>query len=728
MKRRIPFFFIVLFMSTAVFGQAKKPILASDLMKLATANQLQISPDGNKAIMVVSRKAVKNENDYYYTRHLYLLDLIGATEPTQLTYGDKSDGQPQWSPDGKQILFVRTDGERSQLWLLPLSGGEAHAITKSEYGAGNPRWSPDGKKILYSASIPFSKIEGKTPWTFERPGRALGDEPNFKGMKADERKKVSNSPDGSLEEVRAWLAKNSSESNPRVLTRQDFQGEQNLSPDESFSHFFVKTLNSDDKDVQLTQGFQDFGSGEWSPDGKTIICQSRVYKIHPDREQDNDLWVIDVASKTSKEFLTWPGYSISNPTFSPDGTTVSFSATNIENRHSTQNQLAVIPFAGGKPTLITASLDRDAGNVIWSADSKTIYFSAQSEGDILVYSTPAKGGAITKILGGNDDGINDFDIRSGKIVYALTETKKPWEIYLYNFKDKTSRQLTRLNDDWMKDKAVSVPKEYWVTRPDGTKIQYWVMEPIGKKDGVKYPVILNIHGGPSAMWGPGGFSMWHEYQLENSWGYGVVYCNPRGSGGYGDKFKKGNFKDWGAGPAGDILGSLDDAIAKNSWIDKDQLFVEGGSYAGYMVAWIVGHDNRFKAANAQRGVYDLTTFMGEGNAWRLVPDHFGGWPWQKETKALLDSESPLTYVEKINTPLLIIHGDQDLRTGVIQSEMLYKSLKILGKPVEYIRYPREGHELTRSGNPGRMMDHMLRVIEFFERYTKHPEPPAATVK
>jgi len=245
---------------------------------------------------------------------------------------------------------------------------------------------------------------------------------------------------------------------------------------------------------------------------------------------------------------------------------------------------------------------------------------------------------------------------------------------------------------------------------------------------VKYPVILNIHGGPAAMWGPGGFGMWHEYQLENSWGYGVVYCNPRGSGGYGDKFKKGNYKDWGAGPASDILASLDDAIAKNSWIDKDQQFVEGGSYAGYMVAWLVGHESRFKAANAQRGVYELTTFMGEGNAWRLVPTAFGGYPWEKETKPLLDSESPLSYVDKINTPLLIIHGDQDLRTGVIQSEMLYKSLKILGKPVEYIRYPKEGHELTRSGNPGRMMDHLLRVIEFFERYAKHPEPPPATVK
>ena len=721
MKKRTPFLFIVLLFPALIFGQVKKPIVASDLMKIATTGQIQISPDGSKAVMTVIRKAVKNETDYYYTRHLYLLDLLGKSEPIQLTFGDKSDNQPQWSPDGKQIAFVRTDGDKSQLWILPLTGGEASVITKSEYGAGNPRWSPDGKKILYSASVPFSKIEGSSPWTNERPGRIKDDEPNFIALKPEERKKIVTNPDGSLDEVRAWLAKNTMDNNPRVVLRQDLQGELNLQPEENFTHLFIKTIGSDEKDVQLTQGFQDFQSADWSPDGKTIICHSRVYKIHPDREQDSDLWTIEVASKKSKEFLTWPGYSVSNASYSPDGTQISFYATHVENRHATQNQLAVISSTGGKPTLLTASLDRDIGGNVWSGDSKTIYFSSQTEGDVPLFSVPAKGGPITKILG-NDNGVNDFDVRGDKVVYALTETKNPWEVLLYNLKDKTNRQLTQLNEGWMKDRIVSAPKEYWFTRSDGTKIQYWVQEPIGKKEGVKYPTILNIHGGPSAMWGPGVFSMWHEYQLENSWGYGLVYCNPRGSGGYGDKFKKGNFKDWGNGPANDILASLDEAMKQHNWIDKDQLFVEGGSYAGYMVAWIVGHDNRFKAANAQRGVYDLTTFMGEGNAWRLVPDHFGGYPWQRETKALLDSESPLTYVEKINTPLLIIHGDQDLRTGVIQSEMLYKSLKIMNKPVEYIRYPREGHELTRSGNPGRMMDHMLRVIEFFERYTKHPEP------
>ncbi len=726
MTRRIQLLFLLIFISVFAFAQ-NKPIVASDLMKIATTNQIQISPDGSRAVMVVTRKAVKNENDYYYTNHLYLLDLLSKSEPTQLTFGDKNDSQPQWSSDGKQILFVRTDGERSQLWLLPLSGGEAHVITQSENGASGPRWSPDGKQILYSANIPFSKIEGKTPWSYERPGRTQGDEPNFKALKADERKKISTSPDGSLDEVRAWLAKNTSENNPRVLTRQDLQGEMNLQPEESFSHLFLKTLNSDEKDIQLTQGFQDFQGAEWAPNGKSIICHSRVYKIHPDRERSSDLWTIDVASKTAKEFLAWPGHTISNPSYSHDGLQVSFYATPTDNNHATQNQLAVVSSLGGKPTILTAALDRDIGSAIWSADNKLIYFTSQTEGDIPLFSVPAKGGTITKILG-NDNGVNDFDVRGDKVVYAITEIKNPWEVHLLNLKDKSTRQLTELNSGWLKDKTVVVPKEYWFTRPDGTKIQYWVMEPVGKKAGTKYPVILNIHGGPSAMWGPGSFSMWHEYQLENSWGYGLVFCNPRGSGGYGDKFKKGNFKDWGTGPAGDILASLDEALKQHDWMDKDQLFVEGGSYAGYMVAWIIGHDNRFKAANAQRGVYDLTTFMGEGNAWRLVPDHFGGYPWEPATKKLLDSESPLTYVDKINTPFLIIHGDQDLRTGVIQSEMLYKSLKILEKPVEYIRYPREGHELTRSGNPGRMMDHLLRVIEFFERYAKHSEPAPATLK
>lgn len=722
MKRLL--YLVALLFPLLLLGQAKKPIVASDLMKIATANQIDVSADGSKAVMVVTRKAVKNENEYYYTRHLYLADLSGKQEFRQLTFGDKNDSQPAFSPDGKQLAFVRTDGEKSQVWILPLTGGEAYPLTKSEHGASNPAWSPDGKRILFTSAIPTYATEGTLTWKDERPGRTPGDEPNYKNLKPEERKKIKNSPDGTLEEVRAWLAKNASESNPKVITRQDFQGELILQPLRSFTHIFIQEASIDSKAEQLTSGFQDFQAPSWSPDGKKIICRSRVYTVHPDREQDGDLWVIDVATKEAAEFLRWESYSLGNPEYSPDGSLIVFNATRVQNRHAPQPQLAVVAAAGGSPTLLTPSLDRDAGSARWSADSKTIYFTAQTEGDIVLYSAPAKGGIATRIIG-NDSGVNDFDLAGEKIVYALTETKNPWEVFLYNLKDKSNRQLTRLNEDWLKEKMIVYPKEYWFTRPDGTKIQYWVMEPAGRKDGIKYPAILNIHGGPAAMWGPGIFSMWHEYQLENSWGYGVVYCNPRGSGGYGDTFKKANYRDWGTSPAGDILAALDEAMKSHGWIDKENLFVEGGSYAGYMVAWIIAHDNRFKAANAQRGVYELTTFMGEGNAWRLIPSAFG-YPWEQGVKEILDANSPMSYVDKINTPLLIIHGDQDLRTGVSQSEMLYKSLKILNKPVEYIRYPKEGHELTRSGNPGRMMDHLLRVIEFFERYARHPEPPLAT--
>lgn len=717
--RKLKISALLILLAIVAYAQTKTPITAGDLMKIATTSQIQISPDGNRAVLVVNRKALKNESDYYYTRHLYLLDLTSKEEPRQLTFGDRNDGAPQWSPDGKQIAFVRTDGEKSQIWLMPLGGGEPRAITKAEFGAANPRFSPDGKKILFTSAKPDYALDGQLPWRYERPGRQPGDEPNWKKLKPEERKTIKASPDGSLEEVRAWLSRNTWDDNPRVLTRQQLQGELNLQPEMDFTHLFVQTLGSDEKPVQLTSGYQDFEGAEWSPDGKRIICHSRVYHVTPDDEQDTDLWIIDPETKTAKEFLTWPGYSLSNASFSPDGTQVLFYAEVLANRHATQTQLAVVSAAGGNPVALTASLDRDAGGSAWSTDSKTIFFTAQTEGDIPLFSVPAKGGNVSKIFG-NDNGINDFDVAGDKIVYALTETRNPWEVYLHNAKDKSSRQLTRLNEGWISKKIISAPKEYWHTRPDGMKIQYWVMEPVGRQEGKRYPTILNIHGGPSAMWGPGIFSMWHEYQVENSWGYGVVYCNPRGSGGYGDKFKKGNYKDWGTGPAADILTSLDEAIKQHGWINPDNLFVEGGSYAGYMVAWIVGHDNRFKAANAQRGVYDLTTFMGEGNAWRLVPTNFGGYPWEPATKKLLDESSPLTYVDKINTPLLIIHADQDLRTGIIQSEMLYKSLKILNKPVEYIRYPKEGHELTRSGNPGHMMDHLLRVIEFFERYVQHP--------
>ena len=244
------------------------------------------------------------------------------------------------------------------------------------------------------------------------------------------------------------------------------------------------------------------------------------------------------------------------------------------------------------------------------------------------------------------------------------------------------------------------------------------MKPYGYEAGKKYPAILDIHGGPTAMWGPGESSMWHEFQYYASKGYVVVYGNPRGSGGYGAEFLKANLNDWGKGPTYDVLTYLDKAVALG-FIDSSKLAVTGGSYAGYLVAWIISHDQRFKAACAQRGVYDLGTFFGEGNAWRLVPNYFGGYPWEAAAKPNIERESPINYVADIHTPFIIFHGENDLRTGVIQSEMLYKSLKVMGRTVEYVRHPGGTHELTRTGNNRQRIDQMLRTMEFIERFISH---------
>ena len=316
------------------------------------------------------------------------------------------------------------------------------------------------------------------------------------------------------------------------------------------------------------------------------------------------------------------------------------------------------------------------------------------------------------------EGILGFDTQATGFVYAKTGIDNPSEIYYQSFD--SEKRFTSLNTDWLANKEIIKPLKHTFTNSKGQKIDYWVMKPTEFEAGKKYPLVLNIHGGPSAMWGTGEASMWHEFQYYAAKGMGVVYANPRGSGGYGSEFLAANVKDWGSGPTSDVMKALDLTIAEG-WADTTQLAVTGGSYAGYLVAWIVGHTNRFKVACAQRGVYELSTFMGEGNAWRLVPNYFGGYPWEKATKAILDRESPYSYVQNIKTPLIIFHGENDLRTGVIQGEMLYKSLKVLGRDVEYVRHPGGTHELTRSGNNRQRIDQMLRTYEFFSRYLKLKE-------
>lgn len=693
---------------------SKEKVLVTDLTKIKQVGNISIAPDGKKFIYSVNEIIPSEENklEYDYRTHLWLSDFQGVK---QITRGTESVSRGSWSPDSKQLVFARNVKGKSQLFIMPLDGGEAFQLTDLKYGASGPVWSPDGSNILFSVNVSFSELlkdstinalKSLPSWSVEKAG--------FKSnafLKAD--KKIKPNPDGTIDEIRAYLDRDVEDKKVKVFSRLNLQGEATTEPEIRFNLLYVIEPKEGAKAQQITKGFWSYNAAKWTPDGKKILAVTgRDTTTHPDREQATAVVSINPDTKTITPLLSEKGFQFTSPSLSNDGKWLVFIKSQIN--VLSYGQIILAAADGSNKTEI--SFDRAPGGFEWSSDSKYLYFTAFSNGGLPLYRLDVLTKKVEKLTD-FESGIVAFDITKDKLVLGKTEIADPSEIYVSDLSGKNAQKLSSHNDYWVKNKALSTPEKRIYTNSKGQKIEYWIMKPSNFEAGKKYPLLLNMHGGPTAMWGPGESSMWHEFQYFCSQGYGIVYANPRGSGGYGKDFQFSNYQDWGTGPVEDVLAAATDA-AKASWVDTSKQVLTGGSYAGYLTAWIVSHDNRFKAAFAQRGVYDLTTFMGEGNAWRLVPNYFGGYPWEDKIKPVLDRESPYTYVDKIRTPLLIKHGDNDLRTGVIQSEMMYKSMKIMGKEVEYVRIAGATHELSRTGNVRARIDRMLRIYEFFERYIR----------
>ncbi len=723
-------------------GSAKQPIVETDLLKVQKVTEIQAAPDGAFAVFAVlsihSEPAAAKGSDpvYSYRTNLWFIDLRTAGfKPVPLTTGDRTDTELAISPDGAQLAFVRADAQKHpQVWLMPLrTPGEPRMVTTLEHGAAHPSWRKDGRALLVSSEIPLSQLPGKPTFNLERPRREWPDENRAaaKGASSASSKAEANpigNPDGDLHQIRDWLEHNSAQNNPSDLTRIAFLGELALNNEMTMAELFRVDLSSEPRTTQLTFTFRSHNSATFSPDGQRILFAGLPPSAeHPDRIRDKSIiWETSADGSNEHPLIQQKGYSFTHPQFTPDGNQLL--VTGVQNDQPTYRQamLALCDPKGSGPRWITKDGEPAAGDAQVSPDGSNVYYTVESRGGEPLRRVDLRTGKTEEVITG-PIGVNAFALAGREVIYAQINAENPNELYVSADANGTGggaspRRLTELNAAWLENKEVSLPEEHWITRPDGIKVQYWVMKPTGAQSGKQYPWVLDIHGGPSAMWGPGEFTMWHEFQMFCSFGYGVVYSNPRGSAGYGYSFERANYQDWGKGPMGDIVGAVDDASVHYPMINKSQLFVTGGSYGGYMTAWMIGHTNRFQAAAALRGVYDLSTFFGEGNAYQLVPTEFGGYPWDPGTRKLLDGQSPITHVAAIKTPLLIIHGSSDNRTGIVQGQMLFRALKQLNQPVEYIRYPGAGHELTRSGEPRQRMDHMLRILEFFERYTQNPQP------
>ncbi len=693
--------------------QGTEPVKVTDLLSIKTVGSISLTRDGSRAVFTVTsvEPDEKNKRDYKYLSQVYAVSTAVNAQPVQLTTAKEGASQPAWSPDGKKMVFVRVVGDKPQLFILSMEGGEPMQLTKHQYGAASPKWSPDGKQILFSAAVGFNDLlkdstlnanRSGPPWAYERAG--LQNIQWAGNAKPD--------PDGTIEQIRTYLDSNAADKKAIVLNKLNFQNEANISADQNFNQFFIIDTENPGTPVAVTRGYHRYNNADFIPGTNRMIFSGDVDSLeNPDRSLENEIFIGDLNGQNWRMLLGKKDRIYTAATVSSSGKWIAF----LESATATVSipKLGIMPINANEKDIVYIPFDGTINGLTWSGDDQYLYFLSNKNGGVPLYRLQIATRKM-EVLSGVDAGVTDFDIASNRIVFARTAVVNPSELFMADAVMKNEKKLGSFND-WVKAKKLSFPEKHSFTNEKGLKVEYWVMKPTNYEAGRKYPLLLEMHGGPAAMWGPGEASMWHEFQYFCSQGYGIVYSNPRGSGGYGVDFLRANINDWGKGPASDVLTALDKTVAEG-WADTGRLLITGGSYAGYLTAWIISHDKRFAAACAQRGVYDLPTFFGEGNAWRLVPNYFGGYPWEPDVRQVLVRESPMSYVQNITTPFIIFHGANDRRTGFVQGEMLYRSLKVLGRPVEYVLHPGATHEITRSGDNRQRIDQMLRTWEFFERW------------
>ena len=711
------FFIILLFCFLSAGAQQKSELITvTDMTRIKQLNNAMLSHNGKEIVFTVTSIEAdeSDKSEYQYRSQIWIVPSDGSAPARPLTSALMNSSQPVWSPNDEQIAFVRSVKAKPQIFLLSLNGGEPLPLTNDSRGASSPQWSPDGTHILYSVNLSYPELlkdsifnpGQSTPyWSLEKPGLDIH-LPQIK---------TKSNPNGNLEAIRAFLKQDESDNKVKVFNKLNFEGEAVTEPNFYFTHYEIIEAKWGSKPKPLTFGFHNYSGAVFTPDGKQIILTSEAdTSLNPDRSLFSSIYSIPANGGPLKSLISEEGRSINNKQVSPNGKYLAgFSAIPMQ-INIPQLIIYNLQEPGKK---ISISVDRSVTGTVWSADSKYLYFTAQSNGGVPIYKLDIAS-QKTEILSSYDEGLSSLDLGVKQLTYIKTSVSDPYELYVSDLNNKQVKCLTAFNSEWLKGKKLSFPEKKYYTNSKGMKVEYWVMKPTLFESGKKYPVMLQIHGGPSAMWGPGESTMWHEFQYFCAQGYGVVYSNPRGSGGYGIDFLKGNYQDWGTGPSEDVLAALDGTLAEG-WGDSQKTVATGGSYAGYLTGWLVSHTQRFKAVSSQRGVFDLATFFGEGNAWRLVPMYFGGYPWEESIKPILVRESPFTYVSQITSPYLILHGETDLRTGIIQGEMMYKALKVLNRPVEYVQHPNATHELVRSGNVRQRIDQMLRIYEFFERFIIH---------
>jgi dipeptidyl aminopeptidase/acylaminoacyl peptidase len=721
-------FLLALFAGISTSSAEKRAITEKDLFDFVWIGDPQVSPDGSRVAFV---RVTVNDKKEGYNTSIWTVPLEGGEEPHQLTKGDH-DSVPRWSPDGKFLLFLRATEKNGkpdppQLALLPIAGGDSFVFTDLPKGAANPSWAPDGKTIAFTSDT------------------------NAEDLAKQEKKKAKESASAKAPADKEAPATDERESDVRVITRavyrQDNEGY--IDPKHPTHIWLVSAPRSADEKVkprQLTKGRFDEDSAAWSKDGSQIYFTSDRNDEPYYELPKTDLYSVAVAGGEPVKITTIDlqiggfGPGGGGLSLSPDGKQAAFTASTTRPITSyTQPDLWVLDLSpNAKPRNLTSNFDFDVpgfvigdsappraggqNKPIWTPDGKGLIaaYSKEGKATLALFDLPVAQDAdlgrtgVHDLTSGNQGVISFRESPDGsKLIYVVSTPTRINDLFVLDrtTSDATPKQLTHVNDELFSKLNLTEPEEIWYDSFDGKHIQAWVQKPPNFDPHKKYPLILNIHGGPHVAYG---HIFEHEFQWMAAKGYVVLYPNPRGSTTYGQEFGNIIQYHYPGDDYKDLIAGVDELI-KLGYVDDKKLGVTGGSGGGLLTNWVVGQTNRFAAAVAQRDIASWEDWWYTGDFTLFQPNWFKGPPFEDPQEYRM--RSPINFIKNVTTPVMFILGEADYRTPPgAGGEQMFRALKFRKIPAVMVRFPNESHELSRSGQPWHRVERLQHIVGWFDHW------------